>query len=581
MSKSILHLFFFLSLSLPVGTTAAPQLAASSLEDSADCDCGGDQGLDLKELQGSATDMAETLVEKISFAQAGAADKVALDLYVMSLCPYALEAQRALLPIVELFSDKVALSLYYIADENENDENKTVQADTITMALPPAVAAELAEQTDAQTKNPASATSTRAGCAAAALRGDGPFSSLHGQPEINESQRQLILRDDHPDHYHPYLLCRSHQGSDGDWHACAQMLGLNADTLQYKALSQRGADLFSRNIRRGNAINVNLSPTLFINGEEFTGRFEPYALARQLCGQQSSDSRCAELPVCGTDQDCADQAGKIALCLDPETPQAQCAYREPVAFPLHVVTAAECERCSTEDFLQTTRELFPAVQIHTHSLQTPKGRALTQQYGLGTFPAYIFGAKFARSPRFDRIQHLLESKENGFILVPHLNEVSYWSQRLPNPGRLDVFLPTGLVQLERELLALTPRSQGHIRLHYLPPSPQGLDEETQRRICLSAHQPQAYLAYLAKRLDMPIDHPLAQDQAQQTGIDTQTLEACTTADATKDLLADTVALYDSLYLTPGSVAALVDNQTLIRHPQPGDFTGLWQEGSAR
>ncbi len=360
----------------------------------------------------------------------------------------------------------------------------------------------------------------RAGCAASSESGDGPFASLHGQPEIDEGQRQLIARQDFPDRSGAYLLCRSRQGPQGDWRECARAAGLDPQVLQREAAGPRGAQLFRENIRLANALGIDLSPTLLIDGEEFAGPFAPLPLARRLCRSRPGHPLCRELPVCGSDADCPAPPGQVGLCRDPDTPQARCEYSAPVLFDLQVLTSRACAPCSTGVFLASTLKMFPQARVETRDLEDPEGEKIARQYGIRVFPAYIFSAAFAREPRFARVQHLLQPRGGDYLLQPRLASVSFWPGRPRRPGRLDVFLPDQ--EAEAAILERWPRGNPGLHLHRLAPDP-GLAGRESR---------------------------------------------------------EAAALADSLELEQTSLSALIENQVLLRRARPEEIMRAWQRDTA-
>jgi hypothetical protein len=470
-----------------------------------------------------------------------------LELFVMSLCPYGMGAQRTLLPLLERFGDQVHLLIHYIADEQDQAAPK------------PAI----------------SRPQERAGCAGSSSSGDGPFASLHGQPEIDEGRRQLIALQDFPERYLPYLLCRSRQGPGGDWQTCAQAAGLDPTTLQREAAGPRGEALFRENIRLANSLGIDLSPTLLIDGEEFKGEFAPQPLARRLCRDRSEHPVCRELPACGGDADCTPPAGQGALCRDPNTPQARCEYFDPVPFSLQVLDNLDCEVCNTGTFVASTFQLFPQAQVQTRALESPEGRQLAGQYGIQVFPAYIFSADFARDPRFARVRHLLEPKDDSYLLSPRLAGASLWSQRPAKPGQLEVFAPAWDPDAREALLRDWPKSPVGLRLHLLQRTAGPGGEELELRACLGAAQPEHYAAYAAGR-DSAAHWRAA---AAQAGADVGALAACLEQGRGRQLLGEAAALADSLELEPGTLSALLDNRLLLRRARPEEFWPLWKRGT--
>lgn len=478
-----------------------------------------------------------------------------LELFVMSLCPYAMEAEQDLLPLVEQFDALATLEIYYIADE----------AGAAPKEPPPAAATTQAK---------------RGGCAARSEgTGNGPFRSLHGQEEIDEARRQLIVLADHPERYRPYLLCRSRQGPSGAWRECAAATGLDPEGLQAEAAGPRGETLFRQNIRRANALGIHLSPTLYVDGEEFSGDLEPLAVARRLCHGRGDREECAQVPVCGSDADCTAPAGRFALCQEANTPKARCASFEPVPFELTVVQTAACRACSTEAFLGVTEELFPGARIRHLEAGAPEAIELIRQYGLEVFPAYIFSTDFARHPRFPRVAPMVRPAPGGFLLQPRVESLTYWSKRPRLPGHLDLFLPAWALDLEAGFLRQWSGDPGRVRVHPLmgKTGPRDAPEELVRRACLSAEQPIPYRAYVAGLEPGAKGAAAWEMTAREAGVDLARLARCLSSGRGQALLATSQAIADSLLLAPDNPAALVGNRLLARRVLPARLATLAKE----
>lgn len=541
------HIWIILLLFQILGGQAWPQedsTAVDSVRESCDCD---DEQLDF----------FPSSVEQVLQERAAGGGRIEMDLFVMSLCPYGMEAERVLLPLVEKFKDQVGLDIHFIADEADS-------------SAAPASAA----------RRPASVQPRRVSCAAAATSGNGPFRSLHGQEEIDESQRQLIVLADHPERYRAYLLCRSRQGPGGDWRLCARAAGLDSDSLQQRALGPQGERLFRENIRLANALRIDLSPTLLIDGEEFSGDFDGFSLARLICRDRPDDESCRDIPVCGSDADCDAPPGRMALCEDADTPRARCVSYDPASFTLTVLQASACSICDTGEFLRTTAELFPGTQVETYDLGTTAGADLARKYGIQVFPAYIFGAGFAGSPRFSRVRHMVLPIGDSFVVQPRIASVTYWRQRSRQPGRLDLFLPARIVELEDEFLRLFSGEQ--VRVHHLlgGATPEAAFTEFARRACMMADQPRRYPAYAITRTlrNRQGGDGDWEEAAAAAGIDLDALQNCLDSGRGMRLLAAAQSLADSLDLRHESASALIENQILVRRARPAQVATIWQEG---
>lgn len=148
--------------------------------------------------------------------------KPTLELFVMSYCPYGVQAEEKLIPIVKEFGDKIDFKLQFIAQEKEEPS-----AQDIT-----------------------------------------PFVSLHGYPEVAENIRQLLIAKEYPDRYLDYILCRGKK-LDKSWEVCAEKLGIDVAKIQALFDSPEAEQLFRKNIKRATELGVRASPTILVDGHKF------------------------------------------------------------------------------------------------------------------------------------------------------------------------------------------------------------------------------------------------------------------------------------------------------------------------
>ena len=145
-----------------------------------------------------------------------------LELFVMSFCPFAIQAEEKIIPIVKKFGDKIDFKLQFIAQEKE-----TPSPEDIT-----------------------------------------PFRSLHGYPEVAESIRQLLIGQEYPDRYLDYILCRGKK-LEKSWKDCAEKLGIDVSRIQKLFNTPETEQLFRENIKRAAELGIKVSPTVFVDGHEF------------------------------------------------------------------------------------------------------------------------------------------------------------------------------------------------------------------------------------------------------------------------------------------------------------------------
>jgi len=174
--------------------------------------------------------VAEALEEAVD-ANGGAA----LELFVMSYGPRAIEAERLLYELRdEFFGDTIRLTLRFIAKERERENPG-------------------AGQGEASSKW---------------------FESLNGQKEVDEDIRQLLIQEYHPDKLQRYLLVRNTSIVATDWKQCAVLAGIDPEEIEKRIAGGEGAHLLLEDARLAESKRITISPTLLIDGERFLGRFE-------------------------------------------------------------------------------------------------------------------------------------------------------------------------------------------------------------------------------------------------------------------------------------------------------------------
>ena len=161
-------------------------------------------------------------LEELLTSRTARVGKPTLELFVMSYCPYGVQAEEKLLPIVKEFGDEIDFKLQFIAQEK---------------------------------KEPAAQDIT-------------PFTSLHGYPEVAENIRQLLITQEYPDRYLDYILCRGKK-LDKSWEDCAEKLGIDVVKIQALFDSPEAEQLFRENIKRAAELGIRASPTILVDGHQF------------------------------------------------------------------------------------------------------------------------------------------------------------------------------------------------------------------------------------------------------------------------------------------------------------------------
>lgn len=165
---------------------------------------------------------APSNLEELLASRIARMGKPTLELFVMSYCPFGVQAEKKIIPIVKKFGDAIDFKLQFIAQEKE-----TPSAQDIT-----------------------------------------PFTSLHGYPEVAENIRQLLIAKEYPDRYLDYILCRGKK-LDKSWEDCAQKLGIDVAKIQALFDAPEAAQLFRENITRAAELGIKASPTILVDNHKF------------------------------------------------------------------------------------------------------------------------------------------------------------------------------------------------------------------------------------------------------------------------------------------------------------------------
>ncbi|MYC77760.1 hypothetical protein F4X10_18500 [Candidatus Poribacteria bacterium] len=145
--------------------------------------------------------------------------KPQVELFVMSFCPFAVQAEEELLPFIAKYGEAVDFNLRFIAN--------------------------LLEETAADNKK---------------------YTSLHGETEVIENLRQIAISQLYPDRFFDYLLCRAKHLKSA-WTRCAEKVGLDIERVNQEIESERTKALFEDDIHRATALGIKSSPTLVVDGK--------------------------------------------------------------------------------------------------------------------------------------------------------------------------------------------------------------------------------------------------------------------------------------------------------------------------
>ncbi|MCX5712444.1 MAG: hypothetical protein NTY47_05170 [Candidatus Omnitrophica bacterium] len=148
-----------------------------------------------------------------------------VELFVMSLCPYGIKAEKEILPVIKSFGDRVDFKIKFIVN---------VKSSTINEVF-----------------------------------------SMHGNSESREDARQSAIMKYHPDKFQSYIekidknSCVISCGAvnlEDYWKRAAHELGMDVKKIESFAYGREGINLLKQNETDARKYEVSASPTLIING---------------------------------------------------------------------------------------------------------------------------------------------------------------------------------------------------------------------------------------------------------------------------------------------------------------------------
>ncbi len=210
----------------------------------------------------------------------------------------------------------------------------------------------------------------------------------------------------------------------------------------------------------------------------------------------------AMLPRCYSDANCK-KDGLIGSCQNPGELGASCLFTEPNKLRLIVISAKDCVVCNTEPVLELLKKQFPGISAEYVDLE--RAQNLIKDLSIKVLPAYIIGGEVEKETNFGSFKNNLELKSGLYLLKPQVSGVSYFIDRPPRKGGLDLFFSifdkdaAGLLSVLKEF---------NPSLHFLAVEKEnGFDanngqleiEEYLRACCVQKYYPQKFWDYLICR----------------------------------------------------------------------------------
>jgi glutaredoxin len=201
------------------------------------------QAINLEEAKDAASTDKQQVAEKTEAENKQ--DVPTVDLFVMSYCPYGLQMEKGMLPVVEALKGKIKFNLKFVDY------------------------------------------------------------TLHGQKEVDENTRQYCIQKNQPEKLNAYLTC-FWKKSSGEAAACMKAVGIDAnkvatcaaETTKQFSLTEKN---YSIDKDENNQFGVEGSPTLVINGTKVSSGRDSASIMKAVCsGFTNQPKECANNKLSAT-----------------------------------------------------------------------------------------------------------------------------------------------------------------------------------------------------------------------------------------------------------------------------------------
>lgn len=396
-------------------------------------------------------------------AQGEKGQRVKVELFTMSQCHFGVLAENALIQAKEKFGDKIKIEIYFIAEEE-----------------------------------------------------DSKFISFHGEEEIKEEIRQLIIAKYYPEEFLGYLESRNTAYRDSNWRAHAIDRGIDVKKVERISESRRGRNLLRKNIKRAEKLKIKSSPTIYINGELYEGPISTPSITLEICKKLGKElALCEALPECFSDEDCK-LPRKDGKCLGAGTKQAKCEFSDALRIEVINLVSEACLGCEVHMVLNDIRRRYRGINVRDVDINSEEGAKLISELKIEALPALLFGREITEHKGFESdFKNGLFSKLEGgnyYLFSPQILPPRLFFRRELKPNTLDLFVMSQCligINAEEVLINKARENKFKLNIHYIINKDEkgifhslhGKEElrEDIEQIVIQKHYPDKFFDYLLCR----------------------------------------------------------------------------------
>ena len=293
-------------------------------------------------------------------------EKVTVDLYAMSQCPYGVQAMDTMDTVFASMGEVIDYNINYIVNEDA----------------------------------------------------DGNLTSLHGEPEVKGNIVQLCAKKYAEENYLRIISCMNESYSDipDNWESCANSASLTKEVIDIEGIKtcyegEEGEELLRENMKKANDLQVAASPTFYINGEKYQSARDEVSIKRFLCSEIDYEYKaCFDIPTCVVDSDCNAEPNKIGKCVT-EDGEASCEYYDAETIDLVILNDERCEECAfADDVVASLSQIFKGLNIEKVDYNTEEGKKIFEESSLEFLPAFLFSKNVENGEGYENVQNFLYEK---------------------------------------------------------------------------------------------------------------------------------------------------------------------------
>jgi len=417
---------------------------------------------------------------------------VPVELFVMSQCPYGTQAEDAVIPVIKAFGDKVEFKVYFIASES----------------------------------------------------GLG-FTSLHGQPEVDEDIRQACIQEKvSQEKFFDYLDCVNQDigNVESKWKTCAENSGIDASQVESCSTSSEGTQLFKENISKTAELMIGSSPSYYINHEPYSGGRSAQDITRALCDLVEAEP-CKDLP-------------------------------KETQVNMFVVNDLDCKECDADLIAEQLKAWFPKLKVTEIDFTSEEGTEMLELFQIDTLPFFYFDSTLQDHYNWEKFKLYITEKDGFYAL--NYTGVKFF-KRTEKENHIDLFVmsqcpygtlaETNLKEVAEAIPDMTfnlyfiasETEDGFSSLHG-----QVEVNEDIRQSCIIKHFREKLLGYLScVNKDIANVEGSWKACAIENEIDVDTIESCSTSEEGTELFKTNIAEGNQLKIG-SSPTFIVNGQTLFR-----------------